>query len=161
MPKPFTKFGLRLLFLIVTAICCFLAYEGAWIRQRREARAILWSWNEGVRAPSLLWVFGENGFRRIMLKVREEETQSYNISPRRYIWATYPPLRRVQRLYPESVIFVVIPMEGSKGWRPVEIEYPNATKIRQAIYPDEETERRLDLWKREEISQQDTAATTP
>ena len=71
------RYSLRTLFVLMTAVCCWLGYELNWIRSRHEA---LTTWESGSFAdnpflvglpqddpepPGMLWLFGEQGYATI------------------------------------------------------------------------------------------------
>ena len=67
------QFSLRTLFVVVTVFGCWLGYELNWLRERHllveSGEAAVYSTNQGTRptAPSLLWLFGEEGAGQITL----------------------------------------------------------------------------------------------
>ena len=64
------RFGLRSMFVVVTVLGCGLGYQSIWISQRREliASKDVYVWGE-VRAPGLLWLLGEPGYRQLAVLV--------------------------------------------------------------------------------------------
>jgi hypothetical protein len=73
------RYSLRTLFVLITVFACWLGYELNWIRQR-HAVLITGNWRayetvhdpfedthgQTVRAPGLLWFFGEPGYASLM-----------------------------------------------------------------------------------------------
>src|ERR1051325_1504803 len=101
--RPPIRFSLRSLFVVVTALCSFFAYELSWIRQRREfltshglshaadEQDYSRRWRYGVeysrddfhslgtvrhcpRAPGMLSLFGERGVNTLVMHVPKMET---------------------------------------------------------------------------------------
>lgn len=87
--RPWFRFRLRTLFVVVTVLACWLGYELNWIRQRHEllARPDVFHLRDspsfGVnllvqpsvktqRAPGLLWMLGESGVRSLDLPIAAE-----------------------------------------------------------------------------------------
>jgi hypothetical protein len=67
-PRRWFQFSLRMAFVDLTILCCFLGYQLNWIRQRRTAIKDCKSFREDVAphaAPGLLWLFGEPGYEEI------------------------------------------------------------------------------------------------
>ena len=70
-PRRWFRFSLRTMFVLVTVLCVWLGYSLNWIRQRREAIAhahfekVSIKTTAPIRAPGLLWLFGEPGYDRI------------------------------------------------------------------------------------------------
>jgi hypothetical protein len=84
------RFGLRTLFFLVTLVAVWMGWSFNWIRQRRE---FVRPGNElgavvstgSVRAPGLLWLFGEQGAQVVLLFTDNESD-----------------FERARRLFPEA-----------------------------------------------------------
>jgi hypothetical protein len=110
--RRWLRFSLRTMFVVVTVAACWIGYDLNWIRQRREAvQQTRFSVDnidpasgtaQEVRAPGLLWLFGEHGYAVL----------SYTIPPG-HDWELSreqeAELQRVARLYPEAELIVVGP----------------------------------------------------
>jgi hypothetical protein len=107
MARRFTRFSLRVLLAAITALCCFLAYEVNWIRQRREAKAgFAFFHEENARpAPFFLRLLGENSLNYIGLRV--PETDTYEVEHGRAIKGSYPAIQAARRLFPEAHVICV------------------------------------------------------
>ena len=66
------RFSLRTGFILLTVLCAWVGYEVNWIRQRREQFASKQVAEHvdsfDIRAPGLLWLFGETGHRFLIVK---------------------------------------------------------------------------------------------
>lgn len=121
------QFTLRTLFVATTGCALWLGYELNWIRQRHVflnrqldmVRAIGPDWQDearpwatqGPRAPGMLWLFGEPGFSRVVLLIRESEQREK--APKGddgpYVLARPDgEFLRAQRLFPEAEIVAVV-----------------------------------------------------
>jgi len=93
------RFKLRTLFVIVTLFAVWLGWSFNWIRQRREflRDGDAFRVGESVRAPALLWIFGEEGAEKIWLVARKSSASD-----------------EARRLFPEAKIsdFVLIHRPG-------------------------------------------------
>lgn len=76
------RWSLRTLFVVVTVLGIFLgctAYNLNWIRQRHAALSsgrfsgVAYKTADGVRAPGLLWLFGEPSYSGIVIHLRERD----------------------------------------------------------------------------------------
>jgi hypothetical protein len=97
------RFSLKTLLIAVTVFCCWIGYQLNWIRQRREeidskrVRPVSLDFLYAkppppARAPKMLWLFGEKGYRIIIFDAyRTEET-------------VLTEERRVKRLFPEATV---------------------------------------------------------
>jgi len=68
------QFGLRSMFVVVTLVAIFVTYHVNWIHQRHQLSVDgkhLVGTNVGneVRAPGLLWLFGEPGYASVQVAV--------------------------------------------------------------------------------------------
>ena len=103
------RFRLRTLLIVVTALCCYLAYEMNWIRQRRaffNADENIYASFGSTRAPGLLWLFNARGYSTFRIPVPLQAT-AVNDAGERTISETYPLLRRFKALFPEATMQVV------------------------------------------------------
>ena len=67
-PRRWVRFSLRTLFLLVTVVgllAGWVVYQLDWIRQRHETLQRASHLGGPTRAPGLLWLFGEQGYREI------------------------------------------------------------------------------------------------
>src|SRR5262245_56079232 len=112
MAKPFTRFTLRALFVVVTAICCALGvivYDIHWIRDRHQAcrkyGVSLTGFGHGEQpfAPSGLWLFGEQGIRHVAIVVEWECTEAVD-NGRRAVSSQHKLIQRMRQLFPEAEI---------------------------------------------------------
>ncbi len=112
----FLRFSLRTLFLVITAVCLFLGYELEWLRRRRafvdeqvpllielgatrSREDYLGPIVSDLKAPSLLWMFNENGILVLGFVVNEgvlEKNGYLTISK------THPSVVRAKGLFPEA-----------------------------------------------------------
>src|SRR5688572_4005542 len=119
--RTLTRMSLSSLFALITAICCFLAYEANWIRQRRDARLHLGTFHENGNAPLFLRLLGERGVERLVLEVSKDQTHEISKGSGLAIESSHPQLRATMRLFSESEkISVGIPIvrpNRSKIWR--------------------------------------------
>jgi len=100
------------LFVMVTAVCCFLAFELNWIRQRHEVMSRAWvePWGGFTptprSAPNLLWLFGEFGCSRVCLEFETDfdRDSTPGLSFRRCSLtpAEEDEVRLARRLFPEA-----------------------------------------------------------
>ncbi len=105
--RPWPRFSLRTLLVVVTAVGAWLGYELSWIQQRKAVRQE-WSYSEifddpfvdvpttpePQTAPGLLWLFGERGYARVWRVTAADE-----LAPDQEA-----EFRRVQKLYPEAQV---------------------------------------------------------
>lgn len=97
------RFSLRLLFVAVALIAAWMGWSVDWIRQRHDfLRRVPASpytrQGESVRAPGLLWLFGEEGAKLVFLSVSAKDSD----------------IAEGRRLFPEAGI--IPPMRHEKGW---------------------------------------------
>jgi len=129
------------LFLVVTTIACLLAglaYELNWIRLRQAVRSQFGFCVEDDNAPVILHLLGENGVTTLRLDVAENQTHAAHTIGGLAIDASYPPLRKAARLFPEALITVGVPernKNGTTGWRHVDIKYDDGT-VESAYWQD-------------------------
>jgi hypothetical protein len=128
------RFSLRTLFVVVTILGCWLAYEFNWIRQRRAvvAESPKWLAYEGEDigpmaqplAPGLLWLLGEKGYAGVNMVVIVDELDDTLVD-------SWPPddikseLQRVEKLFPEAMVGAA-PVERSAA----------GPELEQAISPN-------------------------
>ncbi len=97
-PRRWFRFSLRSLFVVVTLVALLAGWVASslnWIRDRRdfvgeggEMNAIIHTQpGQFVEAPSLLWVFGEEGAQFLVLSTDDESD-----------------FRKAQRLFPEAKV---------------------------------------------------------
>lgn len=112
------RFGLLALFVAVSVLGIFLGWLGyqlTWIRQRRSLVADFPKWTafEGQPgtsmaqpdAPGLLWAFGEDGYSRVMLALRDGDAEQNA--------ETQAELQNARRLFPEAVVMAIPHDAGS------------------------------------------------
>ena len=68
------QFGLTTMFVLVTVFAAILAYHVNWVRQRHEALLRASHLAGPIRAPGLLWLFGEQGYREIDVVFDPDDT---------------------------------------------------------------------------------------
>ena len=120
------KFSLRTLLIALAIFACWLAYEVHWIQQRHAALASGHFTTESptgtpaaVRAPGLLWLFGEPGYESISITIpKGDQRDSMDLSPSEKL-----ELERVSRLFPEA--------EPGEWWEygPIEPEAPSEVTV--------------------------------
>jgi hypothetical protein len=113
------------MFVVVTAVCCFLGYELDWIRQRHRFiethNPDAFRSDQDTRAPQLLWCFGEQGMNNLLFDVDPKDV-SFDPTGRRYIRSNTPVVATARRLFPESRIRAMDSMTNpSFAALPVEI----------------------------------------
>ena len=69
------QFGLRTLLVVMTGIAMLIAYHVSWIRQRHEALSRASHLAAPIRAPGLLWLFGEQGYGEIDVVCEAEKPE--------------------------------------------------------------------------------------
>ncbi len=89
----------RTLFVVVTAVACWLTYELNWVRQRRHeiitGSVVARQGPTHVRAPGVLSAFGEQGYTSITVLIP---------NCHRVTTADEQEMARIQRLFPEATI---------------------------------------------------------
>jgi hypothetical protein len=96
------RFSLRTLFVLITLVAIWVGWSFNWIRQRREFVRLgnelgaVVSRGE-VRAPGLLWVFGELGAQVVLLFTDKESDfdRARQIFPEAHVETN--PVHRVER----------------------------------------------------------------
>jgi len=119
------RYRLRTLLIVVTAICCLLAYEMSWIRERRaffHADKNIHASFGSTPAPGLLRLFNARGYTRFCFPVPMEAT-AVNDAGERTISAAYPLLKRCKELFPEAKMQVVTGGPGT-NFAPLNADYP-------------------------------------
>jgi hypothetical protein len=102
-PRRWFRYSLRTLFLIVAVLAAFLAYHLQWSRSRQQRindPGLLFVAEDPplvVRAPGLLWLFGEPG--SALIEVEVEGPSLAKLSD-----ADLQKGRDVRRLFPEAEI---------------------------------------------------------
>lgn len=122
------RWSLRTLFVVMTAIACWLGYELNWIRQRRafiaQETAVRYSHKKGrsnaiahragsasPSAPGGLWLFGEPGYSSVgFVSDSGARTKLHVLTARDRI-----RLKTARRLFPEAVVNVVTVWDDSEG----------------------------------------------
>jgi hypothetical protein len=121
-----SRFALRTLFIVVTVLACWLAYEARWIRQRHEFLAhrdsVSQRFHEATlgqdvslpraeiitadaqETPGLLWLLGEDKVSSFDLYVVVDGNAIDHSRP----IDSYPDVKEAQRLFPEAQIVVGI-----------------------------------------------------
>jgi len=67
------RWSLRTIFVVVTALGCWLGYEVNWIRERHVVVADFVMYrayrvaSNSPSAPSFLWLFGEKGYTAVVV----------------------------------------------------------------------------------------------
>jgi hypothetical protein len=96
------QLGLGPLFGVMALLAVFVAYHANWIRQRHEVLTrcdvAKYSWTEfdaPIKAPQLLWLFGEQGYADIWVRFESDHPRSTNGDEE-------AELRRVRALFPEA-----------------------------------------------------------
>lgn len=79
-PRRWFRFTLRTMFVVLTAFSLWLGYEANWMRQRRAYLSIAEVYDlsetfgktaaDRPRAPGLLWLFGEQGVKYLVVMRR-------------------------------------------------------------------------------------------
>ena len=117
VPSRLARFSLRALFIFVTAICCFLAYEVNWIVKRRNFRAqhvgrLLESGSPRYAgdpfrtcAPSGLWLFGEKGVHSFDLYVNRADIKFDSNGFVHLESSTRDYIKAIHWLFPEADIY--------------------------------------------------------
>jgi hypothetical protein len=105
LKRRWFRFGLRTLFVIVTVFGCWLGYQVNWIRQRHSALASGVVQGEipntpyvlqTTTAPRLLWLFGETGYKRLLVRFfgvepsQAERDKIKELFPEAAIWPYHP-----------------------------------------------------------------------
>ena len=119
------RYSLRTLLIGMTAVCCFLAYEMNWIRQRRaffDADENRYASFGSTPAPGFLWLLNARGYSVFCIPVPLEAT-TVNDARERTISASYPLLQRCKALFPETEIHVVTGGPGT-NFQPLNADYP-------------------------------------
>jgi len=95
------QFKLRTLFVIVTLFAVWLGWSLNWNRQRREflRDRDAFRVGESVRAPGLLWIFGEDGAENIWLVARKSSASD-----------------EARRLFPEATVSNYYILIHRPGW---------------------------------------------
>jgi hypothetical protein len=115
MIRKWFRFSLTTLFALVTIVALILTFELNWIRQRREfveaekaihqqrdvAMAILNTYptEPKPRAPSLLWLFGEEGHANVYVLGQELDSQKCTVSD-------MERLHTAKELFPEATVYL-------------------------------------------------------
>ena len=107
LKRSWFRFSLRTVFVVVTVFACWLGYELNWLRERHflveSGEAAVYPTNKGTRprAPSLLWLFGEDGAGQITLSLaldkKPEPEDGSDLE-------SLPTYNRVRRAFPEGEI---------------------------------------------------------
>jgi hypothetical protein len=96
------RFSLRTLFVLITLIAIWVGWSFNWIRQRgefvrpgNELGAVVSTGN--VRAPALLWVFGEQGAQVVLLFTDNESDfdRARQLFPEAHVETN--PVRQIER----------------------------------------------------------------
>ena len=117
-PRSWLTFSLRTMFVVVTVMAIFIAYHVNWIRQRHRLIVeedlkrdghVSWSGVPGVRAPGVLWLFGENGVNTTFVMVEGEDIDHLTTSDMGRV-------KKARQLFPEAIIgaiYIRIREDGS------------------------------------------------
>jgi hypothetical protein len=107
------RYSLRMLFVLVTVVCCWLGYELNWIRQRHAFLAkqrVVFEQTPtlgfpgtsepvqgATRAPDLLSLFGESGVSVLLLQIFVENYDGADSD-------RYDEVRLAKQLFPEAQV---------------------------------------------------------
>lgn len=105
------RFGLRTLFVMVTLLCGWLAYQLNWIQSRRALIAETPKWrviagrshSPQPRSPAMLWLFAEPGYAFVQRARLYNQPDLNEISE----------IKRAQSLFPEARIVAVGELTGT------------------------------------------------
>ena len=112
--RRWPRFSLRTLFVAVTVLACWMAYEVNWIRQRhvfldeQERLSRMHEWPAtvpgpkglgAVRAPGLLWLFGEPGIGAYYVLITVNQLDEFGDQ---FDWESHQTMRKAKRLFPET-----------------------------------------------------------
>jgi hypothetical protein len=96
------RFSVRTLFILVTIVAIWIGWSFNWIRQRREfvrpGNELGAAVSTGeVRAPGMLWIFGEQGAQVVLLFTDKESDfeRARRLFPEAHVETN--PVRRVER----------------------------------------------------------------
>ena len=114
------RYSLATLFVVVTAISCWLGYQLHWVNQRRQLLAdqhVIYSVEPWVvaltdvppSAPGLLWLMGETGVNTIGIYAEGHEFDQLTEAERHRI-------DQILSLFPESRAVLVIDATGKGHW---------------------------------------------
>src|SRR5580698_7016176 len=107
-------FSLRTVFIILTALAVLMGYEMNWIVARRAVAARerpasvpewLYKWsassvpNDRRSAPGLLWLFGEPGYTRVVIRVDDLNYHDVNS-------AGHARVEETLKLFPEADVYL-------------------------------------------------------
>lgn len=111
------QFGLRTMFVVVTVVAVFIGYHVNWIQQRRAARTPqpvfpgskylveAMDMSKGsLRAPGLLWIFGEKGVDELCVVFTFPDRARGEISNESALDEEVEA-ERIHRLFPEARTF--------------------------------------------------------
>lgn len=88
------------MFVMLTGFSLWLGWQANWIRQRHAAieqyNLAYWT-RERVPSPGLLWLFGEAGYPRLVVSIKQNGDKS--------------EVRRIEQLFPEADV-------EAAYWRP-------------------------------------------
>lgn len=125
LPNRRWSFSLRTLFVLVTLLACWLAYQVNWIRQRHmlldQQKVLAEEWDRrhqkqwayatltvnAPTAPGLLWLFGEEGFGEIPL-ILVEKDPGHPVDEA-------SEMRTASRLFPEATLIDVKVIRDATG----------------------------------------------
>src|SRR5438552_1939151 len=117
MPQFFTRrrlqFSLRTLFVVVTLLCVWLAWEVNWIRQRHALLAShkVFLFDELVGptpkdtpppAPGMLWLFGETGVQNMVVWTVDRSDAGLPLDSDLEAFRMSDEYRLAGRLFPEA-----------------------------------------------------------
>jgi hypothetical protein len=111
------RFSLRTLFVLITACAIFFGWELHWKNQRHEYLKTHKGFNAAtrLRAPGLLWLFGELGVNQVVV-----ESPGFGEMSAKRLYNDHAPPEAVaaRNLFPEAAIIVVEGETVWEGWQP-------------------------------------------